>query len=617
MHLRYRQEASGLGGNAGFTLDDLPSFHRPSDSHNHHIPPLPAENLVVSNHVHSLVDLTSDNSDDDEVQDTDTSSSGDQDRVHSVLDLTYDGIIEDPFPRLPVPPSSPLEEQPKEGTLKLPGARCATASRILNLPPFSPILGRAQHSLQQGATLENSCHAIDAQNQFDPPKPPPSEDTSPLPSFGNLQDYTPIVNRHIATFVSLPPSLRVSYFAKLKKEPKFVQLPDHVRQFIYFKLLEMVEPQLDAAQAPLPSFENPEDYTANVNSLIDTLVSLPPSLRVSYFAKVKKEPNFVQLPNHVRLFIYSKLMEMVESPQPGAAQVPVKYPTQMDLSEPSQSSPSLENPTTEKEGQKQNWNGCETSHAQLPTDSKLSMKMAESQFEQVPLKKRTQNDLPKLPHAPSVQQKDSNKPMEMIEFQSEPTQAPVRSPAQMDISEPEESSSMQQKDTKHAPTEKEGRQKPDLLGHHVRLPKDFKPGKYTVILGYRKYRCKPVGNLHLQEVCRTFLELYVQSLKGAKTEIINDILQMIREVCPVGAFVRFVEHRYWAVPDLAARAKVTSEMRELLPHFWRSTVYSKHEGYKKRQMEKLKKEGKALETEEGTEKGLIQGRSNKECWEAK
>jgi hypothetical protein len=361
-------------------------------------------------------------------------------------------------------------------------------------------------------------------------------------------------------------------------------------------LTEIAESQSEAANAPLPSFENPKDHTPNVNSLIDMFASLPPSLRVSYFAKLRKEPSFVQLPRHVRVFMYSKLTEMTES-QSGAAQVPVQNPTQMDLSEPSQS-PFLEQyPTTEKEGPKQNGYGREPFHARLPTDSNLSMKMAESQIEPVPLKTRTQNDLPKLAQALSVQQKDSNKPMEMVDFQFEPTQAPVRTPAQMDVSEPKESSSMQQKDTKHPTTEKEGWQKPDLLGHHkrnnyscyqtvrfhlVQLPKEFVPSKYTVVLGWENAHPSSVGNFHLQDVCRTFLKLYVQSIKTVKTKIIDDILQMSWEACPVGAFVRMVEDRYWEVPDLLAREKITCVMRELLPHLWRSTNYSK------RKMRKLK-----------------------------
>jgi hypothetical protein len=225
------------------------------------------------------------------------------------------------------------------------------------------------------------------------------------------------------------------------------------------------------------------------------------------------------------------------------------------------------------------------------------------------LKNRTQKNLPKPAQVPSVKQKDSKrlitekeegrKPMEMVEFQSEPAQAPVRTPTQMDLSEPEESPSIQQIDTAHPTTEKEGH----LFGPSKkvynnyqrirfqpgRLPTDFEPGRYTVISGGKMENRNSVGNLHLKDVCRTFLKQYTQVPKGGKTKVIDDILQIIWVACPVGGFVRIHETRYWELGDRLARDKITCVMRELHPLLWRSTSKFKREDRMKKKMEKLKK----------------------------
>jgi hypothetical protein len=221
----------------------------------------------------------------------------------------------------------------------------------------------------------------------------------------------------------------------------------------------MDESQCAPAQAPLPSFENLDDFTVNVNSLlIDTFASLPLSLRVPFFAKLKKEPNlFVQLPPRVRLSAYSRLMEKVE-------------------------------------------------------------------------------------------------------FQSER----VKHPTQMDLSEAEESPSIQQMDTKHPPCLLGPNKVPSPFQNSIQLPTDFEPGRYSVLLGSKYKYCESLGNLHVQEVCRTFLKKYTQATKGGKTRVINEILQIISEACPVGAFVRIVENRYWEVNGRSARDKIRFIMHDML-----------------------------------------------------
>jgi hypothetical protein len=63
--------------------------------------------------------------------------------------------------------------------------------------------------------------------------------------------------------------------------------------------------------------------------------------------------------------------------------------------------------------------------------------------------------------------------------------------------------------------------------------------------------------------------------KTAKTQIVNSVVNMIREACPVGAFVRRKDGRWWEAHDAAAREKCGYVFRDLLHDRYESSSKSK------------------------------------------
>ena len=110
----------------------------------------------------------------------------------------------------------------------------------------------------------------------------------------------------------------------------------------------------------------------------------------------------------------------------------------------------------------------------------------------------------------------------------------------------------------------------------VILPTNFIPAPYSVIIGRGK-ECKgAIGNQRLKILASTFLEKYSRAIKSAKSKIVSTILSMIREACPLGAFIRLGKDGNWyEVSESVAIEKIGYTMRELIGSQYKSSSKSR------------------------------------------
>lgn len=112
------------------------------------------------------------------------------------------------------------------------------------------------------------------------------------------------------------------------------------------------------------------------------------------------------------------------------------------------------------------------------------------------------------------------------------------------------------------------------------LPKGFEPTPYSVICGRGRLCKASVGNRRLQVIASMFIGKYSQlSRKEEKTEIVSEILKMVKDACPDEryAFVQYHDGRWWEVETLIAREKIGAVMRDCLHSKYRSSTKSKLE----------------------------------------
>mmetsp|Transcript_3936 Transcript_3936/g.9565 ORF Transcript_3936/g.9565 Transcript_3936/m.9565 type:complete len:299 (-) Transcript_3936:3892-4788(-) len=120
------------------------------------------------------------------------------------------------------------------------------------------------------------------------------------------------------------------------------------------------------------------------------------------------------------------------------------------------------------------------------------------------------------------------------------------------------------------------------------LPEDFVPTPYTVVCGRGRKCTTAVGNRRLQVIATMFIPKYSQCRrKEDKTEIVSQILAMVKSACPDEghAFVKYHEGRWWEVETLIAREKIGAVLRDCLHDKYRSSTKSKLE---RRRLQKLK-----------------------------
>lgn len=124
--------------------------------------------------------------------------------------------------------------------------------------------------------------------------------------------------------------------------------------------------------------------------------------------------------------------------------------------------------------------------------------------------------------------------------------------------------------------------------NNITLPASFKPSPYTVIVGRGKDCKSAPGNLKLREIATNFLTQYCKARgKNEKSEILTEIVQMVRDTCPNGgAFVKKGADGCWIeLDDHGAREKVGYVLRDLLHDKYRSSSRSKTSRRRARQHE--------------------------------
>lgn len=117
-----------------------------------------------------------------------------------------------------------------------------------------------------------------------------------------------------------------------------------------------------------------------------------------------------------------------------------------------------------------------------------------------------------------------------------------------------------------------------------RLPQDFVPTPYTVIIGKGKAPKENLGNKRLRVLASNFLTQYSDaSDKRTKTRVVNEIIGSIKSAG--GSFVRKDKQDNWfQASDQAVREKIGYVFRDLLSDRYRSSSKSKAARRQKEQL---------------------------------
>ena len=110
----------------------------------------------------------------------------------------------------------------------------------------------------------------------------------------------------------------------------------------------------------------------------------------------------------------------------------------------------------------------------------------------------------------------------------------------------------------------------------TRLPDNFTPGPYTVLIGRGKACADALGNKRLKVIVSNYLDEYSNAPNRiSRSIIVSKIVDIVREACPVGSFVKQEDGAWWEVSDLMARERVGSMLRDSLHEHYKSSSKSK------------------------------------------
>ncbi|CAB9508290.1 Nitrilase family, member 2 [Seminavis robusta] len=98
------------------------------------------------------------------------------------------------------------------------------------------------------------------------------------------------------------------------------------------------------------------------------------------------------------------------------------------------------------------------------------------------------------------------------------------------------------------------------------LPEDFVPAGYSVICGRGRGNYNATGNRRLRVIVGSFLQQYIDAENSPhdRTRIVDRVVRIIQEACPVGGFVRFDKGRYYELSDRASREKCGAMFRDCI-----------------------------------------------------
>ena len=107
------------------------------------------------------------------------------------------------------------------------------------------------------------------------------------------------------------------------------------------------------------------------------------------------------------------------------------------------------------------------------------------------------------------------------------------------------------------------------------LPVGFLPSPYSVLIGRGKTCSEAIGNKRLQVIISTFLDEYSRtSSRIEKSVIVNRIVDLVYDACPIGAFIKKENGIWWEVSDRVARERVGVMIRDSLHEQYKSSSKS-------------------------------------------
>lgn len=115
--------------------------------------------------------------------------------------------------------------------------------------------------------------------------------------------------------------------------------------------------------------------------------------------------------------------------------------------------------------------------------------------------------------------------------------------------------------------ERERETSPSTEPGGVFLSSDFEPLPYSVVLGRGKGSYNYIGNRRFRVLADSFVKQYSEASRASqKSVIIDKLLGMVKEACPVGAFCKYDEEkeRWYECDEKTARQKVSTTLRDCM-----------------------------------------------------
>jgi hypothetical protein len=118
--------------------------------------------------------------------------------------------------------------------------------------------------------------------------------------------------------------------------------------------------------------------------------------------------------------------------------------------------------------------------------------------------------------------------------------------------------------------------KPNAPKMMTLLPECFVPSEYSVLCGKGSDSYNAPGNRRFRVTVGSFLQEYIDAItRQEKSDQVLRVVTMIRQACPVGAFVKYIDGRWYEVDERTAREKVGAYFRDSLHPHYRSSAKSK------------------------------------------
>ena len=96
------------------------------------------------------------------------------------------------------------------------------------------------------------------------------------------------------------------------------------------------------------------------------------------------------------------------------------------------------------------------------------------------------------------------------------------------------------------------------------LPPDFEPTNYSVILGRGKGSYNYVGNKRCRVIVKTFLQdFYQRETRSDRAIVVSKVINIIKEACPIGSFIKMENGMWHQVSDKVAREKIFTMFRDV------------------------------------------------------